>query len=249
MAKERGEELDVQLITNRLIEHWKTVDVSELVPTQFPEATSYVLSDPYAFLVACSFDRGMRAELTWSIPYALNGLLNPLTPSKMAFLSEEDLKDVISKLPVKPRYTNDAPKTLRDLALLVMKEGNGDASKLWSHNSALRFQRLFSQVHGVGPGIGAMAAILVERFWKVEFTDRAFMDVKPDVHVQRVMFRLGLIPEQTEAQALQRARELMPICPGDIDSPLWHIGRTWCFASKPDCVACPVSDVCARTGV
>lgn len=248
MSSEIGES-NVEQIVQSLTAHWKTVDVSELVPSQFPEATAYVLADPYAFLVACSFDRGMKAELTWSIPYALNQLLSPLSAKKVSSLSIDELKDLISKLPIKPRYTNDAPKTLHDLAVLVMKEGQGDASKLWSHNSALRFQRLFSQVHGVGPGIAAMAAILVERFWKVEFTDRAFMDVKPDVHVQRVMFRLGLIAEQTEAHALLAARELMPLCPGDIDSPLWHIGRTWCFSSKPDCPGCPLDALCSKAGL
>ena len=242
-------ESKVDQIVKGLVAHWKTVDVAELVPSQFPEATTYVLGDPYAFLVACSFDRGMKAELTWSIPYALNKLLSPLTPEKVNALSIDEIKELITKLPIKPRYTNDAPKTLRDLARLVMKEGQGDATKLWSHNSALRFQRLFSQVHGVGPGIAAMTAILLERLWKVEFTDRAFMDVKPDVHVQRVMFRLGLINEQSESQALMVARELMPICPGDIDSPLWHIGRKWCFASNPRCSDCPMIAVCSQNGI
>lgn len=75
------------------------------------------------------------------------------------------------------------------------------------------------------------------------------MDIKPDVHTMRVLYRLGVSQAESAQESIEAARSLNPACPADLDGPLWSVGRTWCHASKPDCGGCPVSGSCERYGV
>jgi len=43
-----------------------------------PEAAPIIFSDPFAFLLACSLDRGTKAEVVWTIPYDLTQALGGL---------------------------------------------------------------------------------------------------------------------------------------------------------------------------
>lgn len=42
------------------------------------------------------------------------------------------------------------------------------------------------------------------------------------------------------------ARRLNPAHAGELDGPLWLIGRKWCVAGAPLCGDCPVGDVCPK---
>ena len=71
------------------------------------------------------------------------------------------------------------------------------------------------------------------------------LEVAPDVHVQRVFGRLGLVgPEASLEEVMCRARQLNPEWPGLLDWPVWNIGATYCHAAAPACDACPMSSVC-----
>lgn len=75
------------------------------------------------------------------------------------------------------------------------------------------------------------------------------MDVKPDVHVQRVLYRLGVAPSMSEAEALRAAAHLNPEYPGALDSSLWVIGRRWCKDNAPLCTDCIMNDLCPKVGL
>lgn len=72
------------------------------------------------------------------------------------------------------------------------------------------------------------------------------IDIKPDVHVLRVLKRSGLIPMEDEYQAVCAAQRLAPKYPAELDWPTWDIGQRWCHSSNPDCVNCPLSAVCPQ---
>ena len=75
------------------------------------------------------------------------------------------------------------------------------------------------------------------------------MDVKPDVHVRRVLYRLGVADSQDEAEAVAAAARLNPEFPGAVDPSLWVIGRRWCKESMPLCPDCTMSDLCPKVGL
>lgn len=225
-------------------ERFKTPD---LFPTLVPEALELVMSDPYAFVLAISLDRGMKADVIWTIPYYLKNELGHLDPERINSMSLEDLSATFAKLPKRPRYIHDAPRTVKELTTIVVKDFSGDASKIWIGNTAAFVNKTFQRVHGVGPGIANMAPLLIEEaFPSIRFEDKSFMDIKPDVHTMRVLYRLGVSPDISFNSAIQAARDLSPDYPGAVDGALWWIGRTWCHASDPNCAECCAALICAK---
>jgi endonuclease III len=172
--------------------------------------------------------------------------LGHLDPRILAGMSVQELARAVDRLPSKPRYVHDAPRTIQEVAALVSRDYMGDAERLWTGHTARAVQDTVIQVHGVGPALAAMLVILLERCRGIRFPDHQEMGVKPDVHVQRVLYRLGLATEITEAAALDVTKRMNPSYPGALDSPLWIIGTRWCSQSDPQCSACIAQQVCAR---
>lgn len=77
-------------------------------------------------------------------------------------------------------------------------------------------------------------------------TERENMDIKPDVHTVRVLYRLGVSASMTVDAALDASRWMNPAFPGKVDGALWEIGRRWCRPTDPDCGECVVRDVCEK---
>ncbi|MEX1247099.1 MAG: hypothetical protein WEA61_01335 [Anaerolineales bacterium] len=220
---------------------------TELFPSLVPEALELVMSDPYAFALAVSLDRGTKADVIWTIPYFLKNTMGHLDPEIINEMSLEELTAVFTRLPRRPRYVNDAPRTVKELTEIVMIDFSGDASGIWTGKTASFVNSTFQRVHGVGPAIANMAPLLIEEaFPNIRFEDKAFMDIKPDVHTMRVLYRLGVSQDVSFNSAIQAARELSPDFPGAVDGALWWIGRTWCFPTDPDCTTCCASLVCAK---
>jgi endonuclease III len=109
--------------------------------------------------------------------------------------------------------------------------------------------KLFLRVHGVGQNIANMFISLLRRCKDVNFPDIYTTNVKADVHVRRVLGRLGLLTETTDSAVWRTAQRLNPEHPGAIDPALWVIGHDWCHPTRPDCVMCIMRDICAKAGV
>jgi endonuclease III len=235
-------------ITQALLEFTPTVLNESLFPTLVPEAAPLIETDPYAFLIAVCLDRGTKAQVIWTIPYDMKMKLGHLDPQLIYEMSLEDLTELFSQLPRKPRYVNDAPKTVHDLTRFVVEECSGDASLVWEGRRAADVNRILRSIHGVGPGIANMGVLLIEKAFGVRFRDldRTGMDIKPDVHTMRVLYRLGASEAQTTEAAIAASRLMNPSFPGGLDGGLWEIGRRWCFASNPNCRDCPVNENCAK---
>lgn len=76
---------------------------------------------------------------------------------------------------------------------------------------------------------------------------RCSIDVSPDVHVRRVMRRMGLVEKGTGIdEIICKVREICPEFPGVIDFSLCQLGRDTCKAGHADCDRCPVKTECKR---
>ena len=166
-------------------------------------------------------------------------------------MSVEQMEDCMGALPRKPRYINAAPRTILELARLVVDELQGDAALLWKGRAAADVREILMRVHGVGEGIANMTLLLIERVFQVRFGDieRATMDIKPDIHAVRVLHRLGVSRSPDVASAIEAARLLDESCPGAMDPALWIVGRDWCHKSSPNCASCPLSSICEMQGI
>jgi endonuclease III len=232
----------------QLLEFGKKIRPRELFPVIHEQAASIIEENPFAFALAAVLDRGTKAEIIWTIPYYLQRRLGGLRPYFFVAKSIQEIERIFRNLPLKPRYITDAPRTVKELSEIVVKRYDGDVTKIWQNKTASYVKATFQQIHGVGPGIASMIVLLLERCFKIRFTDidHRNMDVKPDVHVVRVFQRLGFISEPTATEALKAARRLNPEYPGALDPPTWVIGKKWCTPFQPSCQSCPLTNVCPK---
>jgi endonuclease III len=194
----------------------------------------------------------MKAEHVWSIPWEVKELLGHLDPIRIEKMSLQEIESVLSRIRHRPRYYKDAPKTIADLTHIVVRRFGGDAAAIWRGRRSSEVHDLFLSIYGVGEGIASMAVVLIEKARLREPfppEDRKTMDIKPDVHLRRVLCRIGVARDQTVNEALRASRWLNPSCPADLNEPLWDIGRMTCHASAPECHLCPIDGYCARVGV
>lgn len=92
-----------------------------------------------------------------------------------------------------------------------------------------------------------MAANILARNFKVSFSDYYSIDISPDVHIIRVMKRMGFVPKDASNEMIvYKARELNPEFPGVIDFSCWEIGRIWCRPNDPICDECIVASECQK---
>lgn len=239
------------LVVGALLDLAETIHPGELFSAVVPEAATFSATDPFAFLVAACLDRGAVSEVIWTVPYDLRAALGGLSPALLASMRVGDLATVLHTLPRKPRYIHDAPRTLIELAQMVVNDFGGVATRLWEGRRAWEVRDTLERIHGVGRGIADMTVLLIERAFGLRFldVDRPGMDIKGDVHTARVLFRLGLSASETPADAVATARRIRPTCPGELDAPLWIVGRRWCRPTRPACAECCLAALCPRRGV
>ena len=231
-----------------LLEFSKEIHPRDLFPVRCEQAAILIEKDPFAFALAAVLDRGTKVEIIWTVPYYLQKHTGDLNPYFFASKSVEELEDIFRSFPQKPRYITDAPRTAKELSEIVVNEYNGDVTKIWENKSASHVKETFQCIYGVGSGIASMIILLLERCFKVHFNDidHRYMDVKPDVHIIRVFYRLGFISEPNTKEALEAAQRFNPEYPGALDAPAWVIGRKWCTPFAPECQSCPLDEVCPK---
>jgi endonuclease III len=236
-------------IRDRLLEFGKSISPDELTPTLDPEAAKLLAESAFAFILAVCLDRGTKAEIVWTIPYWLRAELGHFNPKRMSQMTIKELGSVVARLPKKPRYVRDAPRTISELARSVAEDFGGDAELIWRGRTAQEVKRFLMKIHGVAEGIASMGVVLLERCRGARFSDRSDMNVKPDVHVQRVLYRLGVAAGLGGREAVGAAARLNPEYPGDLDPALWLIGRRWCKEVSPDCPHCHMNALCLKAGL
>lgn len=230
-----------------LLEFSTKIHPQELFPVLQEGAASVIEENPFAFALAAVLDRGTKSEIIWTIPYYLQEKTGNLAPHFFAEKSLEELEMIFRSLPFKPRYITDAPKTVKELSQIVIREYDGDVKRIWRNKTAAFVKATFQRIYGVGPGIASMI-VLLEKCFKIRFTDldHRTMDVKPDVHIVRVFQRLGFISVPDGAEALKAARKLNPEYPGALDAPAWVMDKKWCTSFAPQCPDCPLNSVCPK---
>lgn len=235
-------------VADRLLELTGTLHRSELFPSYDPRASELVGTNPYAFALALSLNRQTKAEIIWMIPFELREELGHLEPGRIAQMSVEELDVVFRGLPHKPRFVNNAPRTVKELSSMIVRQFDGDAARIWEGRTAAEVTSTFEQIYGVGRQIANLSVLLLEDRYGMRFSDHNRMDIKADTHTCRVLHRLGVARDDTPKEAASAAQRLYPAYPGELDAPLWVTGRTWCHKSVPDCAGCPLSDVCRYAG-
>lgn len=161
----------------------------------------------------------------------------------------EELWTTIAKIPISDWSARTGARSLhstskrhlkvREMAERLVSEYEGDSRLLWEDRSPQQTLTRLQDL-GLGPQLSRMVvgALLDEE--QVDGTG----DVKPDVHLKRVLGRVLEGREFSEEEVLAITRAMRPSDPWSLDWPSWHIGHNWCYASSPLCAKCPLASEC-----
>lgn len=205
---------------------------------------------PHAFVIACIMDRQIKAERAWEIPYRIRERVGSFEFRRLRKLSKAELVRVMRKPTTLHRYPATMGANMHAGIALIDARYAGDASRIWSGRpSSAAVVLRFLEFPGVGPKIATMAANLLVRYFKVPMSDYYSIDISVDVHVRRVLTRLGLVEAgATLEQVVYAARAISPEFPGLIDSPAFRLGREVCRPRKPRCGECYLRRWCPSAG-
>lgn len=203
---------------------------------------------PHAFVLACVMDRQIKAELAWLIPYRISEKLGSFEFQSLAVLSLQEIENLMAIPEPLHRFPSEMAKNFYHAVQTIAEKYNSNASNIWAGKpSSAEVVYRFLEFRGIGQKIGTMAANILARHFKIEFSDYYSIDISVDTHIRRVFYRLGLIPAQSSnEQIIFRAKALSPEFPGLLDLPVWEIGRTWCKASELNCAECFMQKVCPK---
>ncbi len=220
------------------------VQRTEFTPN--PEANALLFDDPFAFLLAVIFDQGIIAERAWAAPFELRRRLGHLDPYRIAS-DDGAVARAIATPPQLQRFVNTVPGWVVAAARRVVREYAGNAGTIWGDRpTADALKARLDDFEGIGQKKAAMAVEMLARDLKVEITDMHQSDIAFDVHVRRVMLRTGLAEGDDVGHMVEAARAIHPERPGELDLPMWLVGRSWCRPGVPLCSDCPVFEACPR---
>lgn len=200
---------------------------------------------PHAFVLACLMDRQIKAERAWRIPYLVCKEFNSFSIADLANIKLRDYIVLFETMKLH-RFNNTMAEIFFKAVLRIKNVYNGDASRIWKNKpGSASVVYKFLEFEGSGIKISTMAVNILARQFKIPFSDYYSIDISPDVHIKRVMKRLGFVPENADNdKIIYKARELNPEFPGIIDFSCWEIGRNWCKPNKPDCENCIMKTEC-----
>ena len=199
---------------------------------------------PHAFVLACLMDKKIKAERAWAIPYKIYKELKSFDIYK---LKEKGKGYYKNKFHI---FNNDMAEVFYNGICRIIDKYEGKANKIWNDNpSSATVVYRFLEFDGCGIKIATMAANILARQFKIPMKDYYSIDISPDVHIRRVLYRLGFIEKNAKVErVIYKARELNPEYPGLIDYLCWEIGKNYCKPKFKDCKCenCFMNEVCPK---
>lgn len=206
-----------------------------------------ITKNPHVYVLACLMDRQIRAERAWMIPQKIFDIIHTSDFNELQNVSENKFIKIFNDNNLH-RFNDSMAKIFYSGIQDIKTKYHGNAAKIWlgKPSSALVVYR-FLEFKGCGIKIATMAANILARQYKIEFSDYYSIDISPDTHIMRVMWRMGYVPKEASREmVIYKARELYPEFPGIIDFSCWEIGRNWCEPNVPKCNECIVNKVCKK---
>lgn len=202
---------------------------------------------PHLFVLACLMDRQIKAERAWSIPYFVCQRLcnNDFSFAPLAKLTQQRIEHCFQENKLH-RYNEKMSKIFYDAVQKIANDYGGDASRIWAgNNNSANIIYKFLCFDGCGIKIASMATNLLHRIFGVKYTDYSALDISPDIHIRRVLYRLGFTENENDIDlAIYRTRSIYPKYPGLLDKCCWNVGRDFCHPNNPQCNKCELRVIC-----
>lgn len=202
---------------------------------------------PHFYVLASLMDRQIKAERARLIPHKVCKEYGTLNINGLQEISLKDLTDFFNKQKLH-RFNDKMAGIFHAGVNDIVEKYNGNASNIWSGTpSSASVVYKFLCFKGSGIKISTMATNILARQFRIPFADFYSIDISPDVHIKRIMQRMGYVPgNASDDMIIYKAREIYPEFPGMIDFSCWEIGRTWCKPKNPLCSECSVNEDCKK---
>jgi len=204
------------------------------------------IKNPNAFFINNLVNQQIPGEKAMGFSRELYKRLGHLDVNKISKMSIEELYKIISEPPKMHRFPKRISKFLIESCKLLIEKYNGNAENIWKNvNSAKELKKRLQEFYGIGDKISNLIIRILVDFFGYNFSDKNYIDLPPDRHVIRVLYRLGFIKERDKKEAIMFARVVYPEYPAFLDEPLFYIGNKFCYEDKPECEKCPLRDICS----
>ena len=193
-------------------------------------------------LIALCGNRLVNYERAWQLPFTMmerTGYEDPLEMCRA--LTVEELEAAIRVPPCGHRMPRRVALAMHGTARAIAEDYSGDARTLYHGQPLAVVQERLGALSGYGRKLSRLAMLIILFHWGGEVGE-GILDCAPDLHVCRVLHRLGLIAEPDPELALQAARKLSPLAYYLADGA-FGLGTTLCGA-KPACGDCPLHSDC-----
>ncbi len=202
---------------------------------------------PHLFLLGCFMDRQIDFRKAFNIPFRIAELLGS---KDFDVFAKQDLDYYISIFEKNNlhRFNKIMAEVFYEAIIKIKTEYNGKTENLWNDNpsSAMLIFRLI-QFKGIGPKIATMVANILSRDYKIPLSDKASLDISPDVHVKRIFYKMGFTNSNSVEQTIYAARYINPSFPGMPDILCWEIGnKRMCTDDRCNSLDCPLNNVCLK---
>ena len=206
---------------------------------------------PHAYVLGCLMDRQVVAKRAWMIPYTIFGLIGSFSMEELKKRRLNSWQKLFRENSLHRHHSEMAKVFYLGVRDIDQKYG-GDAAQIWRGKpSSKDVVRRFREFYGVGQKISTMAANILVRQFRVKMSDYRSIDISVDVHIERVMLRMGLVRANAKKRCaantiIKKARELNSEFPGVFDFACWKIGKDFCHPTNPNCKKCPVTADCKK---
>ena len=249
---------------NILIKNEKETFFKKLLPFEKEETIKKadelmldIINTPHAYVLGCVMDLGIQAERAWIIPYKVFSAF--MTMGHIKNYSIDDLvkvpydkyKEVFFSYYGKSLHRfNKMVERFYNAVLHIRYKYNGNAALIWQNKpSSKEVVYRFREFIGIGQKISTMATNILFRKFDVEFSEKSYIDISVDIHVIRVMKRLGFVDYNSKERIfkeniLRNIRKWNSGYPGIFDRICFTVGRTWCHECTLECGNCILKDIC-----
>ncbi|NMB96430.1 MAG: hypothetical protein GYA02_07455 [Clostridiaceae bacterium] len=241
---------NVNLITNKAGASFKDI----VFNAEAEKLVRNIKKYPHALLLASLMDSGVDANVAWTIPYRVYETLGSFNIDDLYIIPLNEYVKMFNGKQNWHRYPNNKAEVFYNAVQKIVDDDylKGDASKIWegkpsSYNVVLRCL----DFKGCGFKIANMIPNILYRYFGIEFSDYSYIDIAPDVHINRVFHRVGLVPYLRDSEiekiyTICRARDISPEFPGLMDGLCWEVGRNYCKVNNPKCPSCPFDYFCEK---
>ncbi len=213
-----------------------------------------------SFLLGVMLDRSVKAAQAWKAAEWICSALGDSEDPAVLWTTLRDLEPVRLRGFLRYGYGGVAfhrhyktfARLLPQAANHILENYGGDPRRIWNGQRDTEIVRnRLDDIPAIGGALAKMAVLILARNHGLlgGRTARRQLDVKPDIHVQRVFRRAGFVERASPDEVVQAARRLSPDFPASLDAPAWEIGSKWCRPQRPRCSECPLDKTCPRIGV